>query len=88
MRSRFTDNFIRMTVFYVGHWDGVPKQEGSAARLFVEDRGGPAFFRRLPIALMRTSEPPLTGLLAVENFCIGSGGQDTSPIRSGSKVSP
>jgi len=39
LATKFTDNFIRVGNFYVGHWDKVTKHAAYAAKLLVEEKG-------------------------------------------------
>jgi UDP-2,3-diacylglucosamine pyrophosphatase LpxH len=39
MATKFTDNFIRVGNFYVGHWDKVSKHGAYAAKVLVEEKG-------------------------------------------------
>jgi len=69
--SKFTDNFIRVGDLYVGHWDTVAKQGGSAARLLVEAKGVSVLqghTHRFGAHARTTVDGRV--LLGIENFCM------------------
>jgi predicted phosphodiesterase len=69
--NKFTDNFVRVGDLYVGHWDTVAKQGGSAARLLVESKGVSVLqghTHRFGAHARTTVDGRV--LLGVENFCM------------------